>query len=431
MLCCDVLPFLYQIENFSIDSALLGKLAVCKVNGGLGTSMGCVGPKSAIPVRGGQTFLDLTVAQVARLNAVHGTRVPLVLMNSFNTDADTAKIVKKYAGDGAGGACEVLTFRQSRFPRLEAGALAPAPLGAGRDPADDTWWYPPGHGDIFASLLGSGTLDTLLERGVEWMFVSNADNLGATVDLRVLAFLASSGRDWASEVTNKTLADVKGGTVVTGIGAGLTLLETAQVPEGCMGDFTSIDKFAVFNTNNIWVRLPALKAALEAQGGSLALPIIRNPKTVRGADRGGGADVDVVQLETAMGAGIGQFATACGINVPRSRFLPVKTTSDLFLVCSDLYELHDSTLELAAGRAGRAAPSIDLGPALKHVASFNAAFPHGPPSIVALDSLRVVGSGPLTVGAGVSFRGDVVIDTSGGAVVIPDGTVCESGTIKA
>ena len=43
---------------------LLNKLVVLKLNGGLGTSMGCVGPKSLISVRNDDTFLDLTVQQI-------------------------------------------------------------------------------------------------------------------------------------------------------------------------------------------------------------------------------------------------------------------------------------------------------------------------------------------------------------------------------
>ena len=43
---------------------LLDKLVVLKLNGGLGTSMGCQGPKSLISVRNDQTFLDLTVRQI-------------------------------------------------------------------------------------------------------------------------------------------------------------------------------------------------------------------------------------------------------------------------------------------------------------------------------------------------------------------------------
>lgn len=46
------------------DPSLLDKLAVLKLNGGLGTTMGCVGPKSIIEVREGMTFLDLSVRQI-------------------------------------------------------------------------------------------------------------------------------------------------------------------------------------------------------------------------------------------------------------------------------------------------------------------------------------------------------------------------------
>lgn len=44
--------------------SLLDKLVVVKLNGGLGTSMGCKGPKSVICVRNELTFLDLNVQQI-------------------------------------------------------------------------------------------------------------------------------------------------------------------------------------------------------------------------------------------------------------------------------------------------------------------------------------------------------------------------------
>lgn len=46
----------------------LEKLVVIKLNGGLGTSMGCRGPKSVIQVRDDLTFLDLTVQQIEVFN---------------------------------------------------------------------------------------------------------------------------------------------------------------------------------------------------------------------------------------------------------------------------------------------------------------------------------------------------------------------------
>ncbi|CAF1505205.1 unnamed protein product, partial [Rotaria sordida] len=76
---------------------LLNKLIVVKLNGGLGTTMGCKGPKSVISVRSGLTFLDITIQQLEQLNRTYGCDVPLVLMNSFNTHEETEKIVQKYS----------------------------------------------------------------------------------------------------------------------------------------------------------------------------------------------------------------------------------------------------------------------------------------------------------------------------------------------
>lgn len=100
---------------------MLNKLVVIKLNGGLGTSMGCRGPKSVIPVRSDLTFLDLTVQQIESLNKTYGSDVPLVLMNSFNTDEDTEKVVRKYKGFQV----KIYTFNQSCFPRISRESLLP------------------------------------------------------------------------------------------------------------------------------------------------------------------------------------------------------------------------------------------------------------------------------------------------------------------
>jgi UTP--glucose-1-phosphate uridylyltransferase len=108
------------------DSSILDKLAVLKLNGGLGTTMGCVGPKSAIEVRDGMTFLDLAVRQIEHLNSEHKVNVPFVLMNSFNTDEDTQRIIQKYANHNI----ELVTFNQSRYPRISRDSLLPVPRSA-------------------------------------------------------------------------------------------------------------------------------------------------------------------------------------------------------------------------------------------------------------------------------------------------------------
>ncbi|XAR58113.1 UTP--glucose-1-phosphate uridylyltransferase [Bertholletia excelsa] len=397
-------------EDPAETKKLLDKLVVLKLNGGLGTTMGCTGPKSVIEVRNGLTFLDLIVIQIEFLNAKYGCNVPLVLMNSFNTHDDTQKIIEKYAKANI----EIHTFNQSQYPRLVVEDFTPLPCkgNAGKD-----GWYPPGHGDVFPSLKNSGKLDAFLSQGKEYVFIANSDNLGAVVDLKILNHLIQHKNEYCMEVTPKTLADVKGGTLISYEGK-VQLLEIAQVPDEHVGEFKSIEKFKIFNTNNLWVNLKAIKRVVEAD--ALKMEIIPNPKEVNG--------IKVLQLETAAGAAIRFFDHAIGINVPRSRFLPVKATSDLLLVQSDLYTISGGFVVRNPARANPANPSIELGPEFKKVGNFLSRF-KSIPSIIELDSLKVVGD--VWFGAGVVLKGKVVIAAKAGVKLeIPDGAVIENKEIN-
>ncbi|OVA19677.1 UTP--glucose-1-phosphate uridylyltransferase [Macleaya cordata] len=389
---------------------LLDKLVVLKLNGGLGTTMGCTGPKSVIEVRNGLTFLDLIVIQIESLNSKYGCNVPLLLMNSFNTHDDTQKIVEKYSKSNI----EIHTFNQSQYPRLVVEDFHPLPCKGvtGKD-----GWYPPGHGDVFPSLMNSCKLDALLAKGKEYVFIANSDNLGAIVDLKILNHLINNKNEYCMEVTPKTLADVKGGTLISYEGK-VQLLEIAQVPDEHVNEFKSIEKFKIFNTNNLWVNLSAIKRLVEAD--ALKMEIIPNPKEVNG--------MKVLQLETAAGAAIRFFHNAIGINVPRSRFLPVKATSDLLLVQSDLYTLTDGFVIRNKARTNPANPSVELGPEFKKVGDFLRRF-KSIPSIIELDSLKV--SGDVWFGANITLKGNVTIAAKSGVKLeIPDGVVLENKSIN-
>ncbi|KAF7790399.1 hypothetical protein EIP86_001354 [Pleurotus ostreatoroseus] len=239
----------------------LQKLAVLKVNGGLGTSMGMTGAKSALEVKNDMTFLDLTVRQIELLNRENQVDVPLILMTSFNTHDDTIRIVKKYANQQL----RIMTFNQSRYPRVYKDTLLPCPQSV-----DDTKdkWYPPGHGDVYTSLVQSGLLDRLIAEGKEYLFISNSDNLGAVVDQKILQYMVDNNSEFIMEVTDKTKADVK-------------LLEIAQVPAEHVEDFQSVRKFKIFNTNNLWVNLKALKRIMDQRAMDLDL-IINSKVTEEG-----------------------------------------------------------------------------------------------------------------------------------------------------
>lgn len=394
----------------------LNKLAVVKLNGGLGTSMGCVGPKSVIEVREGMSFLDLSVRQIEYLNRTYDVNVPFVLMNSFNTDADTANIIKKYEGHNI----DIMTFNQSRFPRVVKDSLLPAPKSSTSQGSD---WYPPGHGDVFESLYNSGILDKLIKRGVEIVFLSNADNLGAVVDLSILQHMVQTRSEYIMELTDKTKADVKGGTIIDYEGQA-RLLEIAQVPKEHVNEFKSITKFKYFNTNNIWMNLKAVKRIVE--NNELAMEIIPNEKSIP-ADKKGESDISIIQLETAVGAAIRHFNNAHGVNVPRRRFLPVKTCSDLMLVKSDLYTLKHGQLLMDPNRFGPA-PLIKLGSDFKKVSSFLSRIP-SIPRIVELDHLTITGK--VNLGRGVTLKGTVIIvATEGQTIDVPPGSILENVVVQ-
>ncbi|XP_035492286.2 UTP--glucose-1-phosphate uridylyltransferase isoform X1 [Scophthalmus maximus] len=399
-------------------AASLNKLAVVKLNGGLGTSMGCRGPKSLISVRSENTFLDLTVQQIEHLNKTFNADVPLVLMNSFNTDDDTKKILQKYKHHRV----KIHTFNQSRYPRINKESLLPIAKTMGTSSEFAEAWYPPGHGDVYASFSNSGLLDRLLAEGKEYIFVSNIDNLGATVDLFILNHLMSQPADkrceFIMEVTDKTRADVKGGTLIQ-YEDHLRLLEIAQVPKAHVDEFKSVTKFKIFNTNNLWISLLAVRRL--QQQNQLDLEIIVNPKTLDGG-------LNVFQLETAVGAAIKSFNNAMGVNVPRSRFLPVKTSSDLLLVMSNLYSLDAGSLTMSKRREFPSTPHVKLGSSFTKVQEFLSRF-ENIPDMLELDHLTV--SGDVTFGKNVSLKGTVIIIANhGDRIDIPAGAMLENKIVS-
>ncbi|THD25795.1 UDP-glucose pyrophosphorylase [Fasciola hepatica] len=382
--------------NHSEAVSLLNKLVVIKLNGGLGTSMGCTGPKSLIPVRDGKNFIDLTVEQITELNVEYGCDVPLVLMNSFNTNSETLQALNK-SGENRP---QIFTFEQNRFPRLSPETGLPL-KSVGTFPVGSVLWYPPGHGDVYRSFEKSGLLEKFMKEGKTWVFISNIDNLGATVDTAILNYLENShdqdhGCDFLMEVTPKTPSDIKGGTLVK-FGRKLRLLELAQVPENYIEDFTSVRKFKFFNTNNLWVNLKAMAKLLVEK--RISMELIVNPKTVN-------KSIPVLQLEEAAGAAIHNFDKPRGLTVPRSRFLPVKLTADLLLVMSNLYILEKGRIVPSPLRNFPTLPLVKLGKHFSNIKDFRERL-KSIPDMLELDHLTV--SGDVHFDKNVTLKGTVII----------------------
>jgi UTP--glucose-1-phosphate uridylyltransferase len=375
---------------------VLDQAVVIRLNGGLGTSMGMTGPKSLLEVKDGRTFLDVIAEQILALRAQSGARLPLVLMNSFATQQASLKALDRHAQIKTDVPAD---FVQNREPKLLAEDLTPAEWPPNRR----LEWCPPGHGDLYTALQTSGMLERLLDEGYRYAFVANVDNLGAELDPRILSWFAASGAPFASEGIDRTPADRKGGHLARRVGGGLVLREVAQCPDEDLDAFQDISRHRFFNANNLWIDLGALDALLRERGPVLGLPLIVNRKTV---DPGDPSSPAVIQLETAMGAAIGVFEGALALRVPRRRFTPVKTTSDLLVLRSDAYVLTDDARIVLADGLG-SAPLVSLSDEFKLVRDFDRRFGGGPPSLVGAS--RLVVDGDVWFGRDVVVQGDVTV----------------------
>lgn len=384
-----------------------GQTVMIRLNGGLGTTMGLEQAKSLVHVRDGLSFLDIIARQVQHVRATYDVQLPILFMNSFATHDDTLAALAPHelaVGDIP------LAFVQNQEPKLRLDDLTPVEWPA--DPRLE--WCPPGHGDLYTALATSGALDALLEAGIRYAAVSNSDNLAAVPDPAMMAWFASTGAPFAMEVSRRTPADVKGGQLVVRRSDGrLVLRETAQTPLEDAEFAADITKHRYFNTNNLWFDLVQVAQALTDRHGVLGLPLIRNVKTVDPTDP---SSTEVVQIESAMGAAVEVFDGAVAIEVDRSRMRPVKSTDDLLVLRSDVYELGaDGVLAAVADP-----PLVRLDPRFfKTIADFEARVPE-PPSLREASSLKV--EGDWSFGSGVSITGDVSLEDAGTVQLVPDDT---------
>jgi UTP--glucose-1-phosphate uridylyltransferase len=414
----DQLPALDQGRLPGSMGGYLHQTLVFKLNGGLGTGMGLEKAKSLLRVRGDLTFLDIIVRQFLQVRASAAPGLALFFMNSFSTSEDSLQALRQYKELQDPKLMELL---QNQVPKIEIESLLP--ISWPPNPALE--WCPPGHADLYICLYGSGLLKQLLAAGKEYLFVSNADNLGATLDLNLLRFFAESDAPFLMEVTRRTPSDRKGGHLAKRQDTNRLLLrESAQCPDEDLASFQDIDRHRYFNTNNLWIRLDRLFDRLVEGDGFIPLPLIRNEKNVDPRDK---KSPKVYQLEAAMGAAIECFEGAAAVEVPRSRFSPVKTTSDLLAVRSDAYELDASfRVGLRPERQG-VPPKVELSDDYKLVDQFEELVASGVPSLVRSRSLAV--KGPWRFSQGVEIVGDVRLENGSGEVKVVEPGVYEDRVV--
>ncbi len=379
----------HYIQNLTPNLHQLGiqnshKVAILKLNGGLGTTMKCSGPKSALKMGENTTFLDLITEQITIIRNRYRAPFPVIFLNSTATSEPTKAILKNKL--------DFTELLQNEFPRLTADRHDAFTYPE----CPEQEWAPPGHGDVLFSLVNSGLAQTLVDQKFRYLFISNADNLGPTFEPKILGFMINKELDFLMETTPKTSADVKGGTLVH-IHNKLSLLERAQVAKEDIEKFENSEEMTVFNTNTIWLDLESLLAKSRLDP-LISLPVIQNHKVINGKP--------IIQLETAIGSGISYFDHTAAIVVDRNRFFPVKKTSDLLVVSSDLVQLdpHTKTLIGHPSILQNGYPVINFDDRLSSVDGYQTTFEHVP-SLIGLEELTI--EGRFIFGENVHLSGKV------------------------
>ncbi len=385
------------------------------LNGGLGTSMGLIGPKSLIEVKAGQSFLDVIMKQASNSN------VKLLFMNSFNTHDDTLNALTRIST-----AFKPLCFIQNKFPKVLRENYRPASWPS--NPKLE--WNPPGHGDVFTALYTSGMMQQLLKENIRYAFISNSDNLGARMDASLLGYFAQKDIPFMMEVAEKTPSDIKGGHLAKLRENGRFILrEAAQCPESEMVAFQKIGHYRYFNTNSIWVNLNALNQIFQKHH-KILLPLILNKKTLDPRDT---YSPPVYQLETAMGAAISLFDRSAAVRVPRSRFFPVKTCNDLLAMRSDCFVFTSKkNLRMNPDRKisdEQETIKINLDPGFYgKIDDFDKRFAEGTPSLVDCYTLNI--EGDVRFEKDVRIKGSVTIRNTGKSqAVVKAGSIIDKDIV--
>ncbi|MEW6558139.1 MAG: UTP--glucose-1-phosphate uridylyltransferase, partial [Elusimicrobiota bacterium] len=274
------------------------ELGVVIVNGGMATRFGGV-VKGIVEVYDGKTFLQIKLEQLKKVNHKYGVAIPIYIMNSFATETVTIEYLKK--NNYFGLKDSIKCFNQFIAKRLN-------PDGSYFISEKETeMYYGPGHGDFVFAFSQSGHLSNFIKTGGKYLWYSNVDNLGASVEETILGYHIDKETEMTVELAQKYHGDKGGAPAV--VDGHLEIVEQFKFPP----DFNQ-DSISVFNTATYIFKASALNQKFE-------LPFYYVEKKI--------GEKKVVQFERLAGD-LSLFLKTEYIIVNREeRFFPIKTPQDL------------------------------------------------------------------------------------------------------
>ena len=220
-----------RLEALGLEAIGGGQVGAVVLAGGMATRFGGV-VKAEVEALDGASFLELKVRDARAVARRAGGRVPVLAMTSFATDEAVREAAARLTTEEAPVRC----FGQSISLRLTEDG---EPF---RDGAGEPSPYAPGHGDLTSALRSSGELRRFRDAGGRLLFMSNVDNLGATLDPAVLGAHLDAGTDLTCEVVDKLPGDRGGAPAI--VDGKRQIVEAFRFPP----TFDQ-DAIAVFNTN--------------------------------------------------------------------------------------------------------------------------------------------------------------------------------------
>jgi UTP--glucose-1-phosphate uridylyltransferase len=288
------------LEARGSEAIAAGRVGAVVLAGGMATRFGGE-VKASVEALPGHTFLELKLCDLSNAAERAGVdALPVALMTSFATDEAVRAMVREVAAPRLAVEC----FAQSIAVRL-------TPSGdVFHEDSGEPSLYAPGHGDLTSSLRRSGVLGRFRERGGEVLFMSNVDNLGATLDAGIIGAHLESGAEVTVECAEKEPGD-KGGAPAR-VDGKLQIVESFRFPEGF-----DQDRIPVFNTNTLVLDAAAIDRDFDLTWFAVTKEVDGRP---------------AVQLERLVGE-LTAFLEAAFLRVDRTgpdgRFLPVKDPAEL------------------------------------------------------------------------------------------------------
>ena len=228
----------------------------------------------------GDTLFDVLLGKLRGVRRRHGRPVPLAIMTSSATDADTRAWLAAHHHGGLDPA-DVLVFRQRDLPALDdrqGNLLLDAP--------DRIAMAPDGHGGLLPALVAAGGLDWFASRGCRHVVTFQVDNpLTMPLHPEFLGAHLLGAADFTTQVVHKREPGERVG-VVARAGGRTFVVEYSDLPPDLAAERRADGRLR-FHAGSIAVHAFALPFLARAAAAPDPLPLHLAHKAVPFVDASG------------------------------------------------------------------------------------------------------------------------------------------------